>query len=211
VWLAGRGVHVTAIDASSTMLDRARRKAARTGTADRIEFHHLDLPALPRPAERDGPAQVFAGALSNFGVLNCLPEPRRLAAALAPVVRRGGHVAVVVMGPWCPWELVGFLAIGRGRAALRRFRPGHRAYLSDRDSVRVWYPSPRRLRRDFAPSFRAVHCAGIGVFLPPTDFRGVVDRWPRLFAVAAALDRRVAATFPATWLNDHYLMVFERC
>jgi SAM-dependent methyltransferase len=211
VWLAERGVYVTAIDASSAMVDRARHKAERTGTADHIDVHHLDLQALPLLVERRGQAQIFDGALANFGVLNCLAEPRRFAAALAPLVRRGGHVAVVVMGQWCPWELVGFLARGRCREAFRRFRQGGDAHVSNRDAVRVWYPSPRRLRADFAPSFRAVHCAGIGIFLPPTDFRGLVDRWPRLFALAAAVDRRVSTTFPATWLNDHYLMVFERC
>jgi hypothetical protein len=76
--------------------------------------------------------------------------------------------------------------------------------------TRVWYPSPRRLRAEFAPMFRAVHTAGLGVLLPPTYLEHLIQRWPRLFQQAATWERRHADGFPWTWLNDHYLMILER-
>jgi hypothetical protein len=83
--------------------------------------------------------------------------------------------------------------------------------LAEGSEIAVWYPSPGRLRREFRPWFRHLYSAGIGVLLPPTDFRDLVDRWPRFFGAMADAERRIAGRFPATWLNDHYLTVLERC
>ena len=74
----------------------------------------------------------------------------------------------------------------------------------------VWYHSPRVVRAVMAPWFRHVETAGIGVLLPPTDFSGLVDRWPRMFRALAVADRYVSGTAAGVWLNDHHLSVFER-
>lgn len=210
VWLAQRDVRVTAVDASMAMLGVARAKAEQTGAADRIEWRHLDLSAPG--VNLDGPcnASGYDGAYSNFGALNCVPELHVLAETLACRVRSGGRLLLVVMGPYCPWEVVGYLARGRPKDAFRRLRRRAEARIGEGETIRVWYPSPRRIRREFGPWFRPLKTVGVGVLLPPTDFRNLVDRWPRVFASVAALDRRVAGTFPATWLNDHHLTIFER-
>jgi hypothetical protein len=153
---------------------------------------------------------IFDGAFSNFGALNCLPTRQPIAEALAGWVRPGGQVVVVVMGPLCPWELGWYLLHGQPRPAFRRLRPGVEAHIGTGATVRVWYPSPRRLRAEFAPDFRHLETAGIGAFLPPSYLDHLVERWPRAFEALAHLDRRFARTFPWTWLNDHYLAVFER-
>lgn len=209
VWLAGRGVRVTAVDASTSMLQQAREKVRRSGMSDGVTLHQLDIAAPGALAGLD-PGITFDGAYSNFGPINCVGDRPALAAALASRVRSGGRVLLVVMGPLCPWEVVAYLPRLRVRSAFRRFRQGGRAVLAEGSAVRIWYPSPRRLRRDFHPWFRHLDTAGIGVLLPPTDFRHLVDRWPRLFAALASVEQRVGGRFPATWLNDHYLMVLER-
>ena len=210
VWLAQRNVRVTAVDASAAMLAVAGAKAERAGTGDRITWCHLDLSAPG--IELDGCCNTsrYDGAYSNFGALNCVPELNVLAETLAGQVRSGGRLLLVVMGPYCPWEVVGYLARGRVKDAFRRLRRQAEARIGDGEAIRVWYPSPRRVRRDFEPWFRPLKTAGVGVLLPPTDFRNLVDRWPRFFAAMAAFDRRFARTFPATWLNDHHLTIFER-
>jgi hypothetical protein len=76
--------------------------------------------------------------------------------------------------------------------------------------VRVWYPSPRRLRAEFAPAFRSIHTAGVGVLLPPSYLSHLVDRWPHFFSRLANWEQHLAERFPWTRLADHYLMVFER-
>lgn len=230
VWLASRGVHVTAVDASAAMLEVARAKVARARAHAAVRFVLADLADLrwperlpvprhtlvaePAPPLAEVPASAtapFHGALAAFGVLNCLDGPARMAVArtLAALVHRGARVILVVMGPLCPWEIAWHLLRGRPGAAARRWRSGACARVGDGE-VQVWYPSPRRLAREFGNEFAVVGIAGIGALLPPPYLEPLVRRRPSVFQRLARLERRWSATFPWTWLNDHYLLALER-
>jgi hypothetical protein len=76
--------------------------------------------------------------------------------------------------------------------------------------VRVWYPSPRRLRAELAPHFRALETRAIGALLPPSYLAPLAERWPRLFAALALLDQKLPARPPWPTIADHYLIVLER-
>ncbi|HWQ13628.1 MAG TPA: class I SAM-dependent methyltransferase, partial [Roseiflexaceae bacterium] len=214
LWLARRGVHVTATDASPGMLAAARAKAEAAGVAGMVDFARLDIADCSEPGSQASifklQSSSFDGALSNFGALNCLPDRRPLAGLLAQLVRPNGRVALVVMGPLCPWEIGWHLARGRMRDALRRLQPGAPAHVGGGATLRVWYPSPRRLRAELAPHFRHLETVGVGALLPPSYLHRAVERHPALFATLALLERRMGGRFPWTWLNDHYLSIFER-
>jgi ubiquinone/menaquinone biosynthesis C-methylase UbiE len=209
LWLARLGANVIATDVSSAMLEAAARKAAMSEVSSRITFVQLDLAEISHEAETTGVGNYDA-VLANFGVLNCLPDRRPLAVVLARWVRPGGRVALVVMPPVCPWEMAWYTAHGQLGRAFRRFQAGGEAHLGDGATVRVWYPSPRRLRAEFAPAFRLVYTAGIGVLLPPSYLAHLVDRWPRVFAQLATWEADLPGGWLWSWLADHYLMVFER-
>src|SRR5690349_8175190 len=66
LYLATRGVHVTATDVSEGMLNVAREKAQNP----LITFANLDLRRLSGNWELE--TEIFSGAFSNFGPLNCL-------------------------------------------------------------------------------------------------------------------------------------------
>lgn len=212
-WLAERGVCVTATDAADGMLTVTRAKAAAAGLTAWISFAQLDLnalamtapPALPVPT----PSRRFDGAYANFGPLNCVADRRAFAGALAALIRPGGMFVAVVMGPLCPWEIAWYLAHGHPRTAIRRFRSGFPSRVGD-GSIRVWYPSPGRLRAELDPYFRHVETVGIGTLLPPSDLGHLVSRAPRLFAGLNAVDDRMRGSFLWSRLNDHYLSIFQR-
>jgi ubiquinone/menaquinone biosynthesis C-methylase UbiE len=209
--LAQRGVRVVATDASTGMLEVARRKAEMAGLADHISFAQLDLGdiggnGVPTALIDSVP---LAGAYSNFGPLNCLPNRSALASNLARVIRPGGVVIAVVMGPLCSWETLWYALHAHPRTAVRRFRSGVRSQVGD-GVVRVWYPSPRTLRAEFAADFEHVKTVGVGIVLPPSDLGHLIPKAPQIFAAANALDERLRAHRPFTWLNDHYLAVFRR-
>lgn len=208
VWLARRGLRVTATDASPAMLEITRHKADIAGVSAQVNVAALDLNSLDSADVELN--DTYDGIVSNFGPLNCVEDRRALAGTLARIVRPGGRVVLVVMGPACPWEIAWFLGHGKVRAAFRRFRSGQRANVGRRGGVRVWYPSPRRLRLEFESHFTVLETAGVGLLLPPSALGGLVDRAPRFFALLARVDRRLAETFPWRWLNDHYLVVLER-
>ena len=157
------------------------------------------------------PPSTFDGAFSNFGGLNCLADRRPVARGLAGIVRPGGTVVLGLMGPFCPWETGWHLLHGKPRQAFRRFRSGADAQLEPGITIPVWYPSSRRLEAEFQPWFAVRRMAGIGSLLPPSYLGHLVDRWPGLFGPLARLDQALGPIWPWTWLNDHYLIVLERC
>ncbi len=228
IWLARLGVRVVATDASPAMLTVAREKATRAGVADRVEFRLLDLADLefvvrmdslhsPQASVRDPGAEApttseiqFDGAFSNFGGLNCVSDLRQVAEFLGNVVRPGGRVVLVVMGPWCPWEIIWHLAHGQIGTAFRRLKPGGVEASVSGPRVHAWYTSTRRLRQEFAPWFRHRGTFGIGALLPPPYLGHLVDRWPSAFAKVAEGERRVAGWWPFNVWNDHYMIEFER-
>jgi protein-L-isoaspartate O-methyltransferase len=206
VWLSGRGVQVTGTDASACMLAVARRKSQRAAVDERVAFHQIDWNS-PQTSIPGSPP--YDGVLANFGVLNCIRDRRGLAERLAPALRAGARVVVVMMGPVCAWEIAWRLGHGDVRGAFRRLRTQATARLMDGAVFPVWYPSPRQLMEEFAPHFHPRAVSGLGFLLPPTDLGHLVDRWPRAFARLHALDARIAHRAISSRLADHYMAVFE--
>jgi ubiquinone/menaquinone biosynthesis C-methylase UbiE len=208
LWLARRGVRVLATDASSAMLEVTQRKADEAGLGALVQTRQLDLARLDSEADQLG--FPFDGALSNFGPLNCVHDRTPVARALARLVRPGGLVAAVLMGPFCPWEVVWHLLHLEPATAVRRLRQGRPVDVGGGETVRVWYPSPARLQREFADGFRATGLVAIGCFLPPPYLAHLADTRPRLVRRLARLESRWQDRFPFTWCGDHYLMSLER-
>lgn len=207
LWLAQRGVQVTATDGSGTMLDVACRKVRAAGVEARIDLQRLDLAGL----ETWLVDRRFDGAFSSFGALNCLADRRPIARALHGSMPAGGRVVLVIMGPLCPWEIGWHLLHGQPRVAFRRLRSGLQAHAGGGGYLPVWYPSSRRVRREFSPFFRCRAQLGLGVLLPPTYLGHLVERHRDLFGRLAAWERRHSHLLPLAWFSDHYVLVLERC
>ena len=208
VWLARHGVHVTATDTSAEMVAAARRKAQAASLDGRITWQHMSLQQLGAgraPAPTAG--SHYDGAFSNFGGLNNTQQWPGVAEALGKLVRRDGIVLLVVMGPVCPWEIGWHLLRGQPRRAFRRLDGAATATVGG-TKVPVWYPSPRRLRRDFSPWFRHLKTESLGLWLPPSYLGHLVARWPRLFAWLDGVER-ASAGLTRGW-GDHYIAVLER-
>lgn len=207
LWLADRGHQVVAVDASEGMLAVARDKVRGRGLRDRVELRRLDLGAAAELATLEGP---YAAAFSSFGPLNCVADRRPLATALSRLLPPGAPLLLVMLGTLCPWETAWYLAHGSPRTALRRFVDGRPASVGGGGSVRVWYPPPRRLRRELAPDFALEAVVGLGVLLPPPTLEHLARRAPRSTKLLAGLERRVAGRWPCNRLGDHTMLTFRR-
>lgn len=194
--LAQRGVRVTATDASMAMLTAARTK---TEEQPLIDFEQLDLNRLPDDLPK------FDGAFANFGVINCVEDRRRLAAWLAERLPAGGIAGFGVMSPACVWELGWHGLHGDFGTALRRWRKD-----TTFEGMAIYYPTIRRLTREFAPHFRRVHVEALGLCLPPSDVYGVIERRARLLDRLTAWDRGLSRVRQLALFADHYWIEFER-
>ena len=87
VYLMSRGVNVFAIDSAPGMVDIARDRGVDAKTVAIEELGSLE--------------DMFDGAISNFGALNCVADLDTLSEVLARLVRPQGMLALCVMGRFC--------------------------------------------------------------------------------------------------------------
>jgi hypothetical protein len=136
-------VDALGIDASPAMIARARSR--------RVEAVHL---AVERLDELSG---VFDGALSNFGVLNCVEDVPAVARALAAKIRPGGPLAICVLSRVWWRESARFLLAGDLRGATRRW-----SGRTEWRGITVHYRTERAWCKLFAPHFTLLASRPIG-------------------------------------------------
>jgi ubiquinone/menaquinone biosynthesis C-methylase UbiE len=211
IWLARRNVRVTAIDGSQSMVCIARAKVAQARLQKMISFRHCSLQMIAGGQHPDVALELeevkFDGAFCNFGGLNTISDWKPLARALAKLIKPGGRIILVPMGPYCPWEVCWYVTHGQPRKAFRRFHSPAMAKLHEK-SFPVWYPSAKRLRKDFSREFRYLKTESIGLWLPPSYLKKLPEMWPNLFAKVGYLEAKTAR-LTGGW-GDHYAIVFER-
>jgi SAM-dependent methyltransferase len=160
LFLAGQGIHVVGIDASSEMIGRLR---ARLGDVD---ARVLRIEELGRLGD-----EHFDGIISAFASLNSVADLASFAEDAARLVRPGGRVIVHMLNRFSLWEWLGCVwrrdfshARSVGRDSHRRFVIGgqsveHRVYFSD-----AAYAC-------FRGGFRLCGAYGLGAVRPPHTVR----------------------------------------
>lgn len=190
VYLMASGIEVLAVDPSREMVRVARSKGVR---AEHLAAEQLN--------QLEG---CYDGAISNFGVLNCLPDLEGFAHQLARLVKPGGHIALCYMGKFCAWETAHFLRSGEWRKVIRRWSSQS---ASTSLGVEVRYPSVRRASQAFSPAFRVSKQKGIGILVPPSC---VTELSPARIAFFARIDHHIAELPVLRALSDHRLVILER-
>ncbi|MFT5679662.1 MAG: MoaA/NifB/PqqE/SkfB family radical SAM enzyme/SAM-dependent methyltransferase [Myxococcota bacterium] len=191
-WLVESGRQVVAIDASAGMVAQTRARLPD------VAVHHLPIQRL------GGLSETFDGAISDFGVINCL-DPTEAAAALADCLRPGAPVVVVPMPRLNPaWMLYRLLA-GHPRDALSRLR--RRVDVDvEGEAVSTRYLTLDELTAAFAPWFDLEHSEGLGVLMPPPGSgvsAAIADRMERL-------ERPLRRLPLLRGIGDHLIVVFRR-
>ena len=206
-FLAGRGVRVLACDSSSEMIAVAARRIQESGHQKLVEPRLLraeDIATLPA-------SELFDGAFSNFGALNCVADLRPLACDLARRLRPGSLALLCWMGSSCLWEMIWYLAQGDPGKAFRRWnRNGTTARIAEGVFVQVYYPAVKLLARTFAPEFRLISFKGIGVAVPPSYLEPWVRRHPRWLQLFERADSCLGRGPGIRAHADHVLLHFER-
>jgi SAM-dependent methyltransferase len=208
-FLAERGVSVFAFDSSPGMIEMAERRVRKRSSY----FLNASVDLCTWTAERIAglqPSRQFEGAFSNFGILNCIQDWKSFARALASRLRTGSKALFCLMGPCCLWEVAWFLAHGKPRRAVRRFRrAGTMAKFARGAEFQVCYPTVHFLKKTFAPEFRLRGIKGIGLCVPPS-YVSLISNNPRMMELAMSADRLLARCPGFRVLADHILVTFER-
>lgn len=206
-FLADRGVHVLACDPSSKMIEVATRRVRERGLQKRVTTIVLGAGEVTSLHENE----LFDGAFSNFGALNCVEDLTQLARGLATFIRPRASAVLCWMGPFCAWEMIWYLAHGNREKAFRRSnRQAITARIADEASLPVRYPSVKLLARTFAPEFRLKSIKGVGIAVPPSYVEAWAQRHPQLLRVCEQVDSWTARFPGIRLLGDHVLVRLER-
>lgn len=206
-FLAERGVRVVACDSSPQMIGVAARRIEQSGLQKLVQplvLRAEDIATLPTE-------ELFDGAFSNFGVLNCIEDLRQLARDLAQLFKPGATAVLCWMGPHCLWEVLWYLAHGnKGKAFRRLHRDGVTATIADGVPMRVRYPSVSLLARTFAPEFRLKSIKGVGIAVPPSYLEPWAQRHPRWLQLCERADLFMERCPSVQTLADHVLVQLQR-
>ncbi len=202
-YLAERGYRITAIDAASAMVAQTRGRLKRAGLDGQVlnlgiqELDQLD-------------ADVFDGAYSNLGALNCLPELRSISAALSHKLKPDGKLVVAVIGRYCPWEVVFYLLRGQPQRARVRSVRGMVPVPLNGEKVWTRYLAPREFAAEFAVEFEPVHWQALALFAPPPYLVHHYPRFKHVFDALARADRVLGDKPVLRNAGDHFLMVLKK-
>jgi ubiquinone/menaquinone biosynthesis C-methylase UbiE len=206
-FLAERGVQVLACDPSSQMIEVATRRIQERGLQKRVTPIVFSAEEITSLHEHE----LFDGAFSNFGALNCVEDLTRVAGGLARLLKPGASAILCWIGPFCAWETIWYLAQGnRDKAFRRRNGQAITARIADGVFLRVHYPSVKFLATTFAPEFRLKSIKGIGVAVPPSYLEPCAQRHPNLLKVCEQVDSWTARCPGIRLLGDHVLVRLER-
>jgi len=135
VHLMSRGVNVLGIDSAPGMVEIARNRG--------VDAKGMAIEELGSLVD------MFDGAISNFGALNCVANLSELSEGLARLIRPQGKLALCVMSRYC-W-LTDWRHLGQRWS-------GHASWRE----VDVYYRSARSIVRAFAPHFDYERRVSIG-------------------------------------------------
>jgi ubiquinone/menaquinone biosynthesis C-methylase UbiE len=206
-FLAERGVQVVACDPSSEMIRVLAQRVEQTGLKNLVQPCILgaeDIASLQS-------AELFDGAFSNFGAINCVEDLGKLANDLDRLLKPGATALFCWMGPYCVWEQVWYLVHGSRDKAFRRLkRNGVPARIGDGAFIHVRYPSVEFLARTFAPEFRLKSARGVGVAVPPSYLEAWVERHPGWLQIFERADLWLGRCPGVRSLGDHVLVRLQR-
>ncbi len=211
VVLARRGVRVVATDASRGMIGVVEQKLRGDARlAEMITPRLLPAEQLNRLVEEYG-AGSFSGAYSSMGALNCTANLGGVVESLAALVEPGGRLVISILGKYCLWETVWYMAAGKPGLAFRRWRGrAQGTALSGGPPLQVYYWPLAGVERTFAKHFRIDTRRALAWALPPTYAAGFVAGGPRLFSLLRRVEMRTGRLWPFYLLGDHVLIEMTR-
>jgi SAM-dependent methyltransferase len=206
VWFARRGYRVVAIDWSPEMVRQARHRVAREGLAASVDVHYSGIGEVTRFG-----GDPFDGAYSDLGPLNCVPDLRAAASAIAGCLRDGGVLVSMVMARVCPWEIL--LHIRRREWERIRVRFSTDAVPVPVGGTVVWtrYYNPGVFARECrAAGLMPESCRSVGLLVPPPYCTGFAERHPAVVDWLARVDDVVGSWPVLRAMGDHLLMVLRQ-
>ncbi len=203
LYFATQGYKVFSTDNAEGMLDQLRAKVQQQHLEDLVTVQRCSFSELDQLGERK-----FDYIISNFGGLNCTDDLRQVLQQFPQYLKEGGKATLVIMPRVTPWELIMALK-GNFKTAFRRFRK-HTPARVEGVYFSCYYYNPGYVMRAMRHHFRLLTLKGIYITVPPEFYQGFVERYPKLYKVLSAIDKKIGGWYPFNRWCDHYMITLEK-
>lgn len=179
LFLAHRGVRVTAIDVSPKMIEHVKRAASEQGFEERVEAYVLDFNDL-----RGFSDNSFDGLVSGFAALNTVPDLKEFSGAASRILKPGGILIAHFLNRPNLTDWLKLVLSFRLYGAFRWRRQNARSVSIGSGKVAHYLSSPRKTYKEaFAAEFQLSSMRALQIVGPPRSD----SRVPR--AVLSAFQR----------------------
>jgi len=196
--MARRGLIVTAVDISTSLLQHSRERAEKAGLLDRITFVQADI-TEPLPISKDS----FAVCIALTSVISHTGDRHRDAIAnLVACVKPGGLMIIGVASYY--GKVREYLSVGR--LADAEHVADTRFTHSVSDTFEDYCFTPQEL----IDVFDAQNCRTVAMFTAPTvGAYGYVGEWDEALRRGVALEQRFLGTAELLGAGEQLIAVFE--
>ena len=203
VFFAGKGFKVHCTDISEGMLKKLRSKINNYNFSRLITWQQLSFTELDKLSGR-----VFDYLFSNFGGLNCSSDLKSVFIHFKKILKPQSKVTLVIIPPFCPWELA-LLLKGNFKTAFRRLRKNGVAANIEGVNFQTYYYSVSDVIKALGPDFRIVEVQGLASVSPPPYMINFPRKYPHLYKFLTKLDEKISGSFPFNRFADHFILTAE--
>ncbi len=206
IYFAQRGHTVHATDIAAGMLEKLKTKVADKGLVNNISVEQCSFLAL-QDLKNKGPFDLI---FSNFAGLNCTDRLPEILRTLPVLLKRRGMVTMVLLPPFCLWELA--LAVrGNFKSAFRRLgsKNGAAAHIEGVNFT-CWYYKASDVVKAAANEFELVSVEGLCTIVPPSYFEHFADKHPNTFNLLKRKEAQLKTKWPWKNIGDYYIITLRK-
>jgi ubiquinone/menaquinone biosynthesis C-methylase UbiE len=206
IWFAKKGCHVHATDISAGMMEVLLQKVRTAGLEKSVSQELCSFTELGN-LKRKGPYDLI---FSNFAGLNCTGELQKVLSAFDYLLKPGGMVTLVLLPPFCLWEIL-LLFKGKYRTAFRRFS-GKKAVPArvEGHKIHCWYYKPAYLIGRLKSNFDVFDLEGLCTLVPPSYMQDFPEKYPGLYKYLKNKEDRWRKKWPWKFIGDYYILSLKK-
>lgn len=206
VYFARQGHQINATDIAENMQQILKEKVKQYNLTHKIATELCSFTQLDK-LQNKGPYDVI---FSNFAGLNCTGKLDKVVLSFSPLLKQGGIVTLVLLPPFCLWEVL-LLLKGNFKTALRRFNC-KRGVAAQIEGVQFtcWYYKPRFVIDCMKNDYELLSVEGLCSIVPPSYFEKFPNKHKQLFQKLVAWENKLKNTWPWKNIGDYYIVSFRK-
>lgn len=204
VFFAEKGFGVHATDNATGMINIIKRKTGEKKLSSKITVQQCSFNNLELLFENK-----FNHIFSNFGGLNCAENIQAVIQQFDSLLLPGGTATLVMMPPFCPWELT--LAFkGNFKTAFRRLKKNGTVSHLEGMFFYTYYYTPASVIKFFGKNFSVSSLKSMGLITPPPYLDAFARKYPSLFKMLIMIEKKLHALPPFRSWGDHFILSMKK-